>query len=204
MGVTLGDPGKGGITIYEVEAKGPADQAGLKAGDVILTLDGRPTQTDTAFRDALSTKQPGDRVDVVYSRDGKQAETKVFVMPEAVERKGGRGFGGGGGWDDRIPRAWRKPTYKLAILGVEYPDVKHNAKIKDSDWEESMFSIGTYTGKNATGAEGLRQHERLLQGAELRDVQDRRQVRRLGRGVEEADGVLHPAAAPARRRRRRS
>ena len=118
---------------------------------MILTLDGRPTQTDTAFRDSLATKQPGDRVDVVYARDGKQAETKVFVMPEPVERKGGRGFGGGGGWDDRIPRAWRKPTYKLAIIGVEYPDVKHNAKIKDTDWEESMFSLGTYTGKSATG-----------------------------------------------------
>ena len=88
MGVTLGDPGKGGITIYEVEAKGPADQAGHQGRRRGPTLDGRPTQTDTAFRDALSTKQPGDRVDVVYSRDGKQAETKVFVMPETVERQG--------------------------------------------------------------------------------------------------------------------
>ncbi len=149
MGVTLGDPGKGGIKLAEVEGKGPADQAGLKAGDVILSLDGRPTQTDTAFRDSLANKQPGDRVDVAYSRDGKQADTKVFVMAETVTPKGGGGFGGG--WDDRIPRAWRKPTYKLAILGVEYTDVKHNAKIKDGDWEESMFSLGTYTGNSATG-----------------------------------------------------
>ena len=29
--------------------------------------------------------------------------------------------------------------------------MKHNAKIKDADWEESMFCIGTYTGKTATG-----------------------------------------------------
>jgi M6 family metalloprotease-like protein len=151
MGVTLGDPGGGGIALYDVEAKGPADQGGMKVGDVVLSIDGRPTQTDTAFRDALSSKQPGDRVDVVYSRGGKQIETKVFVVPEVVERKGGRGTGGGAGWDDRIPRAWRKPTYRLAILGVEYPDVKHNAKIKDSDWEESMFSLGKYTGESATG-----------------------------------------------------
>jgi len=77
-------------------------------------------------------------------------DTKVFVIPEVIERKGGRGLGGGG-WDDRIPRAWRKPTYKLAILGVEYADVKHNAKIADKNWEESMFSIGCYSGTNATG-----------------------------------------------------
>ena len=90
MGVTLGDPGMGGIKLYEVTANGAAEQAGLKAGDVILTIDGRPTQTDTAFRDSLSNKQPGDRVDVAYSRDGKQLDTKVFVVPETVEPKGGR------------------------------------------------------------------------------------------------------------------
>jgi immune inhibitor A len=153
LNVTLGDPGMGGIKLFEVTPNGTAEQAGLKAGDVILTIDGRPTQTDTAFRDALANKQPGDRVEVAYSRDGKQHETKVFVVPDTVEPKGGRpgGGGAGGGWDDRIPRAWRKPTYKLAILGVEYTDVKHNAKIKDSDWEASMFSLGQYTGESATG-----------------------------------------------------
>ena len=29
--------------------------------------------------------------------------------------------------------------------------MKHNAKIKDADWEDSMFSLGKYTGKSATG-----------------------------------------------------
>ena len=60
----------------------------------------------------------------------------------------------------------------------------------------------------APPAEGPRQHERLLQGTELRHVQDRGQVRRLGRGVEEADGLLHRQRhehqgedAPARPRR---
>src|SRR5581483_11299416 len=36
-------------------------------------------------------------------------------------------------------------------IGVEYPDIKHNAKVKDGDWEEELFSLGTYTGKSATG-----------------------------------------------------
>ena len=186
MGVTLGDPGKGGIAIAEVAPNGPAEQGGIKPGDVVLTLDGRPTQTDTAFRDALADKLPGDRVNVVYSRNGKQLDTKVFVVPEVIERKGGRG---GAGWDDRIPARWRKPTYKLAILGIEYPDVKHNAKIKDADWEESMFSHRHLHRQERDRPEGLRQHERLLPGTEPRHVQDRWQVHRLGRSVEEADGI---------------
>ncbi len=148
MGVTLGEPGMGGLKIAEVTANGPAEMAGIQAGDVIISLDGRAIQTDTAFRNSLSNKQPGDRVNVVYTRKGEQAETRVFLVPEVVEPKGGRGVAG---WDDRIPRAWRKPTYKLAILGIEYPDVKHNAKIKDKDWEESMFSMDSYSGKSATG-----------------------------------------------------
>ena len=103
MGVTLGNPGKGGITIDEVTASGPAEQGGIKAGDVVLSIDGRSTQTDTAFRDSLANKLPGDRVNVVYLRGGKQMDTKVTVVPEEPERKGRRGFGGGGGWDDRSP-----------------------------------------------------------------------------------------------------
>jgi M6 family metalloprotease-like protein len=147
MGVTLGDPAKEGITLYEVEAKGPADQAGMKAGDVVLSIDGRDTRSADGFRAALANKQPGDRVEVVYLRGETRMDTKAIVVAEQITPKGG----GGAGWDDRIPQAWRRPTYKLAILGIEYPDVKHNAKIKDSDWEASMFSTGTYTGKSATG-----------------------------------------------------
>ena len=61
-------------------------------------------------------------------------------------RRAGGGRGGfSGGWDDRLPGPGPKPTYRLAIIGVEYPDVKHNPKITDEDWEESMFSLGTYT-----------------------------------------------------------
>src|SRR5262249_32386405 len=73
--------------------------------------------------------------------------------------QGGRGGFGGGqgtrggatGWDDRIPQAWKRKTYNLAVIGVEYPDTKHNPKITDKDWENSLFSIGSYKGKSATG-----------------------------------------------------
>ena len=45
----------------------------------------------------------------------------------------------------------RSPRINLAIVGIEYADVKHNPKIKDTDWDDSMFSLGKYTGKSATG-----------------------------------------------------
>jgi M6 family metalloprotease-like protein len=154
MGVTLGGARpSGGVRLDEVTANGPAATAGLKAGDVVLKMDGKDVEGDTGFRDLLADKKPGDRVDVIAERDGNRIEARVFVTAEEEPRRGGGrgGPGGAGGWDDRLPNAWRKPSYKLAILGIEYPDVKHNPKITDGDWEASMFSAGTYTGKSATG-----------------------------------------------------
>ena len=42
--------------------------------------------------------------------------------------------------------------YRLAVICVEFPDVKHNAKIETKDWQETLFSRDTYKNKNnATG-----------------------------------------------------
>jgi M6 family metalloprotease-like protein len=41
---------------------------------------------------------------------------------------------------------------RLAVIGIEYPDVKHNAAATAHDWEEALFSRGIYGRKsNATG-----------------------------------------------------
>ena len=148
VGVTLGDKPKGkiGVLIDAVTAGGPAEQARVRAGDVLLKADGKDTDGPDGFRAVVAEKRPGDRLELLLERDGKRVEASLVLAAEEAP-KGGRS----GGWDDRIPNAWRKPTYRLAIIGVEYPDVKHNPKIKDADWEESMFSLGRYQGKSATG-----------------------------------------------------
>ncbi len=148
LGITLGAATKdGGVKLDAVTSGGPAERAGLKAGDVIVKVDGKEVSGPDGLRSVLGNKTPGDRLELIVLR-GEERLEKSPVM-EAEERATGRG--GVGGWDDRVPSAWRKPTYKLAIVGIEYPDVKHNEKIKDSDWEDSMFSKATYTGRSATG-----------------------------------------------------
>ena len=52
---------------------------------------------------------------------------------------------------------WRKDTLKLAIVGIEYPDVKHNPSITTKNWQDALFSRNTYkqtaTGQVAYGSE---------------------------------------------------
>lgn len=146
LGLVLGSavPG-GGVKLDEVTKGGASDKAGLKTGDILLQMDGKDIDGSFRFREILNTKQAGDRIELIVLRGDTKHEFKPIVETEAQA-----GRNGGAGWDDRLPRAWRGSSYRLAILGIEYQDVKHNPKITDKDWEESMFSLGTYSGKSAT------------------------------------------------------
>ncbi len=150
LGVVVGD--KAGKPVIEVVAPdSPAEAAGLKEGDVVIKFGGENV-TAATLKDVLRSKSAGDSVTFTVSRGAKTetvtAKLKATTTPMTDAGTGGKG---GLGWDDRLPRSWRKPTYNLAIIGVEYPDVKHNPKVTDKDWEDSMFSLGKYTDKSATG-----------------------------------------------------
>ncbi len=69
----------GGILIEEVFAGGPAERAGLKVNDIILSINGAPIlQERQALLIAASTK-PGDQIDVVVLRDGERFSTTVVA-----------------------------------------------------------------------------------------------------------------------------
>src|SRR5262249_18376615 len=58
----------GGIRLTAVTPNGPAEKAGLKADDVVLTLDGKPVATMQALTEALQPRKVGDKVRIAYQR----------------------------------------------------------------------------------------------------------------------------------------
>jgi hypothetical protein len=66
-----------GVTIKEVMADSPAAAAGLKAGDRLLTLDSRWTDSVVDCYAAASRMRPGNPASAVIQRDGKKMELKV-------------------------------------------------------------------------------------------------------------------------------
>ncbi|MUL39832.1 PDZ domain-containing protein [Streptomonospora sp. PA3] len=62
-----------------VEPGGPADQAGLRSGDVIIEFDGRAVSDHGTLVRLLERYKPGDRVEVVYERDGERRTTDVTL-----------------------------------------------------------------------------------------------------------------------------
>lgn len=68
-----------GILVTEVFEGGPAERAGLRVNDIVLSINGEPiVQEQQALLIAASTK-PGDEVEVVAWRDGEQFRTTVIA-----------------------------------------------------------------------------------------------------------------------------
>ena len=71
------DDSDAGVTIKDVLAGSPAAAAELKAGDRLLTLDGRWTDSLVDLYTAAGYVKPGETVAVVVKRDGKELTLKV-------------------------------------------------------------------------------------------------------------------------------
>jgi hypothetical protein len=69
-----------GVTVKEVVSGSPADKGGLKAGDRLLTLSGRWTDTVADCYIAAGFVLPGSEAVLVVSRDGKELQLKVKVV----------------------------------------------------------------------------------------------------------------------------
>lgn len=65
---------KDGFRLSDVMKGSPAEQAGLKGGDVIVEFDGKPISNLYDFTYALRAKKPGDEVSLKYRRNGQISE----------------------------------------------------------------------------------------------------------------------------------
>ena len=72
-----GDKDEAGVTVREVLAGGAAAAAGLKAGDRLLSIDGRWTDSLPDLYAAAGHVKPGTEAVVRVKRDGKEIELKV-------------------------------------------------------------------------------------------------------------------------------
>ena len=68
-----------GILIADVSKDSPAEKAGLKQGDVIVSYQGKPVTDVGDFRNRVSLTAPGSRADLGIIHDGKQKDIKVSI-----------------------------------------------------------------------------------------------------------------------------
>ncbi len=69
-----------GVKLADISPDSPASKAGLQKGDVVIQLGGSKTTNLREYSDVLKSFKPGDVVDVVYQRDGKELKTKIELI----------------------------------------------------------------------------------------------------------------------------
>jgi S1-C subfamily serine protease len=80
------------VLITQVERGSPADKAGIKPGDVLLSVNGRPVADTTTMLNLVAALPPGQGATLKLTRN--QAETELAVTigrrPAPQQRKAQR------------------------------------------------------------------------------------------------------------------
>jgi S1-C subfamily serine protease len=122
LGIAIGEGRENqsddGVAVLSVSPGGPAAGAGIKAGDVIVELNGKPMKADkdSSPREKLLAEvgklSPGDEATVRYLRDGKAGTAKLKV--------------------ESLPRE------EIRRMRIEIPDVDH---LRDRAREFEAFRV---------------------------------------------------------------
>jgi serine protease Do len=72
-----------GVTIANVIAGTPAEEAGLKVGDTITTVDGKPVKNGDELVADIASRKPGSKITLGFIRNGKPQQATVTVADRA-------------------------------------------------------------------------------------------------------------------------
>jgi len=72
-----------GVLVQNVLKGSAGDDAGLKTGDVILSVDGKEVDAANQLQTIIGSKKPGEEVTLSVFRDGKSFNQKVVLKPRS-------------------------------------------------------------------------------------------------------------------------
>jgi Do/DeqQ family serine protease len=130
-----------GIYVAGVTEKSGAIEAGLEKGDVIIKVDGVEVNTSAQLQERIARKRPGDKVEVVYLRNGKERNTKVELKnrlgtTELVTNEAGK-------------------MMKIQSLGIEIQNISPEDATKIGTTGVKIATIGKGKFKEAQVPEGF-------------------------------------------------
>jgi len=76
-----------GVYVDSITANSAAGEAGVKVGDVIMSVNSKETKTSSQLLEIIGRRRPGDQVDLLVDRSGKQLDLKVTLRNQDGESK---------------------------------------------------------------------------------------------------------------------
>jgi serine protease Do len=120
----FGLPSASGALVQTVDPGKPADQAGIKAGDVVIEADGHPIRNNRELIDYISYLPVGSSVKITVIRDGQRRTLTAKTAERPLE----------GDTEEQTPPAESEPTRNKLGMAVQNitPQLRQTYGIDDS------------------------------------------------------------------------
>lgn len=96
-----------GVYVDSITANSSAGDAGIKEGDVILEVNGNKTRSSSQLLEIIGQRRPGDEVELLVDRNGKEMEFNVTLRNQEGE----------------TTLVEKEPAGVLDILGIELEEI---------------------------------------------------------------------------------
>jgi serine protease Do len=159
---SLGVPRDRGEFVQSVEPGGPAAQAGIRAGDVILRVDGKEVTPSQSLSYLVASVEPGRKVAVELMR-GNQRMTVIAtpVLRPSEDKLARQGFGRDDRRFDDFDKDRASPSEKTLGLAVEPLTPSIARQLGASDVSQGLV-ISSVEGNSDAARRGLSRGDIIL------------------------------------------
>ncbi len=84
---SFGIPQKSGAIIAGVIRGGPADKAGIKPGDILVSIEGQEVADTTAMLNLIAQLQPNQKAKITVMRNGQETQLSVLIGKRQRSRR---------------------------------------------------------------------------------------------------------------------
>ncbi|HVL09931.1 MAG TPA: DegQ family serine endoprotease [Burkholderiaceae bacterium] len=161
-----------GALVGSVEAGGPAEKAGIEAGDIILRFNGRDIERASDLPRLVGDTKPGSRVPIQVWRKGATRDMSITVAELPNDARASRDSEGG---------ADKTPVQKVDAMGLAVKDLSaaRQAELK----LKSGIEVERAEGPAARA--GIRQGDVILRVGDT-DIRDSRQFEAVVRALDKS------------------
>jgi serine protease Do len=152
-----------GALVGDVTANGPADKAGIKRGDIIISFNGKKIENSTQLRQVVAQAEPSSTVKVVLLRDGREMPVAVVLGERPSD------FSGRNDQPEDVPE--EKTGEKLGLtIQTLTPDIASQLGYRN----EQGVLINSVTSGSPADEAGLRRGDLIkeVNRAEVRTAQE--------------------------------
>lgn len=131
------------VLVESVTTRSPAEESGLRRGDSIVSIATIPVQCSFDIDRALLGRRPGDRVALVYHRDGKEYNTTLVLDRGGIARP------------DSAEIVWQK-------LGLQLTTVEKDAVVQLNSQLNGGMRVVTVDEQGKASRAGIRRGDILV------------------------------------------